>query len=191
MTDSTQTNTLIHEKELKLKFVRSINCFFQTNKFLRAKMLEVVENYAKGYDKFLDVCCGIGFFAIHLAKLGKTIQGFDILKENIIFAKKNRQINNCHYLKFLTLASRQINPHQYQGYNIIVDPPRVGIDKKTRQTLTVINPQTIIYCSCNPATFARDYNDFNKTGYIINDLTLIDMFPGTCHIELVAQLVKD
>ena len=69
---------------------------------------------------------------------------------------------------------------------VIVDPPRAGLSKKTKELLAKINPKTIIYVSCNPLTLARDIKDLD--GYILQYGNLVDEFPETYHVECVVVL---
>ena len=72
---------------------------------------------------------------------------------------------------------------------IIVDPPREGLDKKTKENICRINPKTIIYVSCDPMTLARDLKELSSL-YNINKVTSLDMFPYTEHIETYCVLEK-
>ena len=73
--------------------------------------------------------------------------------------------------------------------NIILDPPRSGSDRKTLKQILEINPEKIIYISCNPVTLARDYNIL-KEKYIIKEIYAFDMFPNTYHVETVMVLER-
>ena len=72
-----------------------------------------------------------------------------------------------------------------------MDPPRAGLDKATRKTLISMSPKAMIYISCNPSTFSRDLNHFISNDYILKELTLIDMFPYTHHIEIISLIIKN
>ena len=73
---------------------------------------------------------------------------------------------------------------------IIVDPPRSGMHEKMTKFLPKLNPDKIIYVSCNPSTQARDSKILQSNGYDLNKLTLVDMFPHTPHIETVGVFQK-
>ena len=73
---------------------------------------------------------------------------------------------------------------------ILTDPPRAGMNSKTREAIKKINPEKIVYISCNPATWARDAGDFIRSGFILKSIDLIDMFPGTMHIELISEFYR-
>ena len=71
---------------------------------------------------------------------------------------------------------------------IVVDPPRAGLHPRVVARAAELKPKRIVYVSCNPATLARDLKDFLGFGYALADVTPVDMFPHTPHIECVARL---
>jgi tRNA/tmRNA/rRNA uracil-C5-methylase (TrmA/RlmC/RlmD family) len=184
---SLEKNPVLIERENDITFQHSINCFFQANRFLRSQMAEIVCRYAHlaSSEKFIDAACGVGFFALHLARNAKKGIGFDISKESIQWARYNAQINNITNVEFHTANFSSLPITDDNWDIVVVDPPRAGLSKKARHTINFISPKRIIYVSCNPATFARDAKDFISEGYIFSRLTFIDMFPGTKHIEMI------
>jgi len=185
-------NEIIEEKNGSFIYKRSINSFFQSNKFLRKSMSDLVSSYSELTlnDEFTDICSGCGFFTIPLSKIASSGTGFDIDRRSIESAQSNSVLNKCTNLKFFALSEADINPARVNPKTVIVDPPRSGISKKGRRTINAINPEIIVYVSCNPSTYSRDIVDFIKNGYELRDITMIDMFPCTHHIEIVSKLVK-
>ena len=183
---------LIEESECGITYKREINGFFQANRFLRSRMLEIVKEYSDLTikDNFIDIGCGCGFFTLYLARDAGSGYGFDVYKKGIDHAEKNAVLNSIDNVKFFAISSSEIHPHKVKAASVIVDPPRMGLTKKTRQTINAMNPDKIIYVSCNPSTYARDIRDFISRGYKLDRLTMIDMFPGTHHIEIITRLVK-
>lgn len=178
----------IKEKELHVIYERYAENFFQANKFLRASMLSRAAEYAdlNGEQDFLDIGCGVGFFTLYLATSARTGHGVDINKTSIQSALENAKLNKMQNVTFQAIPSSQINPFRRKYDVIIIDPPRAGLDKRTRRTLEALSSKRIVYVSCNPATFARDAKDLQKGGYKLEKLTMIDMFPCTYHIESIA-----
>ena len=68
-----------------------------------------------------------------------------------------------------------------------MDPPRSGLDKKTIDNVKRINPKEIIYVSCDPMTLVRDLKELEED-YLIKEITPVDMFPNTHHVECVSVL---
>ncbi len=189
--DNDNLNT-IEEKTGDYYFKRDIYSFFQSNKYLRKQMSDTVFNYSDltDRDEFADICSGCGFFTIPLSKNALSGTGYDIDKRSIKSAQINASLNNCQNLKFYPLSESEINPVKLNVKTVVIDPPRAGISKKGRRTINAVNPEVIVYVSCNPSTFSRDIVDFFKNGYLLSDITLIDMFPCTHHIEVIGRLVK-
>ena len=185
-------NKIVSEKINGITYQRNILNFFQSNRYLRKKMLDKVVEIIKKDDQktFIDIGSGVGFFTLQLSKYFKKGLGFEIDNESVSWAKKNALANNIKNIKFSAKPSSQIHPTREKSDILIADPPRAGLDKKTRKTIGAISPEQIIYVSCNPSTYSRDIADFIKIGYKLKNLTFIDMFPGTHHIELISSLEK-
>ena len=71
---------------------------------------------------------------------------------------------------------------------IVVDPPRTGMGMEAVQALAALGAETIVYISCNPSTLARDLGIFAKSGYRVEQVIPVDMFPQTYHIETAVKL---
>jgi tRNA/tmRNA/rRNA uracil-C5-methylase (TrmA/RlmC/RlmD family) len=187
---SLDKSTTIIENEAGICYGRDIRLFFQQNRFLRAKMIGEVIQYA-GPDKsksFLDIGCGVGFFTLHLAKTSKKALGIDISKESIKWGKHNAKINRITNAIFKTLPASEIRSLKERFDAVVADPPRAGLPAKAREAVKALAPGLIVYVSCDPATFARDNRDFIESGYKLERLTIIDMFPATLHIEVIGLL---
>ena len=184
---------LLIEKEFGIIYERGERNFFQANRFLRSSLLERVAEYASlsKEENFIDIGCGVGFFTLYLASAAAFGKGVDINKESIAMAKKNAVLNKIDNVAFDAIPAAAINPHRQKYDAAILDPPRAGLDKKSRRTISAINAERMVYVSCSPPTFARDAADFIKAGYVLDRLTLIDMFPCTQHIELIGRFLYE
>ncbi len=189
---NSETSEIILENDGGLFFEREISLFYQANRFLRNMMLERVSSLSgiSSADDFLDIDCGVGFFTFYLAKIAHRGFGIDINKKSILLADKNRNLNKIFNVEFKSLPSSNIHSLRFKPKTVIIDPPRSGIDKITRQTITSLKAENLIYVSCNPATFSRDAADFVKAGYKLKSLSLIDMFPCTHHIEVISKFIS-
>ena len=74
--------------------------------------------------------------------------------------------------------------------NVVVDPPRKGCDEVTLRKVVELNPERIVYVSCNPATLTRDVKILDTLGYKVKEVTPVDMFPNTTHVETVCLLIN-
>ncbi len=189
---SSETGKEIIEKEGDFFYRRSIGSFFQANRFLRWSMAQRVLHYGEPGSgcEILDCYCGIGFLSLPLSRYGKRIIGMELGRGMVEYARSNARENRCENAKFIAGDVRDLNLGRFSPDLIVLDPPRAGLSKKARRTILEMEPKRIVYVSCNPATFARDVRVFNSEGYVLRRYDLVDMFPGTSHIEVVSLLTK-
>jgi 23S rRNA (uracil1939-C5)-methyltransferase len=156
-------------------------------------MRETVARYASlaEDDIFIDGACGVGFFALDLARRAASGTGYDIERENIRWARHNAKKNGIATVKFETRDLSKLEETGGTFGAVVVDPPRAGLSKKARRGIAFLEPRAIVCVSCNPSTFARDATYFSAAGYVLRELTFIDMFPGTRHIELIARFARE
>jgi 23S rRNA (uracil1939-C5)-methyltransferase len=69
---------------------------------------------------------------------------------------------------------------------ILVDPPRSGLDRRAMDGILAMQPEVLVYVSCDPATLARDSRRLTGGGYRLEDITPFDLFPQTYHIESIS-----
>ena len=171
--------------------------FFQVNPL----QTEVLYNKALEYanlgenDTVFDIYCGIGTISLFLAQKAKKVYGIEIVEEAIKDAKRNAEINNLDNVEFYVGKAEEVVPKMYrQGKRanvVVVDPPRKGCDEKVLDTIVSMEPDRVVYVSCNPSTLARDLNYLDERGYKCLEVQPVDMFPHSVHIENVALIVKD
>ena len=171
--------------------------FFQVNPV----QTEVLYNKALEYaalgenDTVFDIYCGIGTISLFLAQRAKKVYGIEIVEEAIKDAKRNAEINNLDNVEFYVGKAEDVVPKMYkQGKRanvVVVDPPRKGCDEKVLDTIVSMQPDRVVYVSCNPSTLARDLAYLNEKGYKALEVQPVDMFPHSVHIENVALIVKD
>ena len=171
--------------------------FFQVNPV----QTEVLYNKALEYanlgenDTVFDIYCGIGTISLFLAQKAKKVYGIEIVEEAIKDAKRNAEINNLDNVEFYVGKAEDVVPKMYkQGKRanvVVVDPPRKGCDEKVLDTIVSMQPDRVVYVSCNPSTLARDLAYLNEKGYKSLEVQPVDMFPHSVHIENVALIVKD
>lgn len=170
--------------------------FFQVNPV----QTEVLYNKALEYanlgenDTVFDIYCGIGTISLFLAQKAKKVYGIEIVEEAIKDAKKNAEINKLDNVEFYVGKAEDVVPNMYkQGKRanvVVVDPPRKGCDEKVLDTIISMQPDRVVYVSCNPSTLARDLNYLDERGYKCLEIQPVDMFPHSVHIENVALIVN-
>ena len=183
----------VYQQVLGINYYFEPNCFFQVNQYLLETLVENVVGTRTGKIA-LDLYAGVGFFALQLAKNYQKVMATEVNKTAVKWAKHNVKENNINNLEFydfstekwLAKMSRQVIKPDL----IILDPPRVGIIKKTLLSIAELQPKEIVYVSCEPTTLARDLRILVDCGYQLNNVVGIDLFPQTYHIETVASLKK-
>lgn len=143
-------------------------------------------------DIALDLYCGIGTIGIFASKKFKKVYGIEIVEQAIEDAKENAKINNVDNIEFYAGDVEKVLPQILEKIEdkpnvVFVDPPRKGLDNKTIQVLKNLQPEKIIYISCNPATLARDLKELEEK-YEIKMVQPVDMFPYTSHVECCSVL---
>lgn len=174
------------------KYKISPSSFFQINKNQTKKLYDVVLDYLNldGSEKVLDLYCGTGTIGIYIANYANEVLGIEINKDAIVDAKSNAKLNNIHNINFMAGdVGNIIKNINFVPNKVIVDPPRSGLDKKTISELFKLLPEKIVYVSCDPITLARDLSEL-KNKYLVKEITPVDMFCQTYHVECVCLLIK-
>lgn len=179
-----------------LEFILSPQSFYQVNHSQAEKLYSLARQYAelKSTDNLIDLYCGTGTIGLTMAKDCKSLIGVEVVPEAIEDAKKNAVANNIHNARFIcadaSKAAEELKKEGIKSDVIILDPPRKGCDSSLIHTINEMNPERIVYVSCDPATLARDLKLFDELGYKTLEVTPVDMFPRTAHVETVARLKR-
>jgi 23S rRNA (uracil1939-C5)-methyltransferase len=182
----------IEETINDIKFVISPTSFFQVNTNGMINLYDKVLEYCElsGNENLLDLYCGTGTIGIYLSKYCGKVFGVEINKEAIKDALKNKQINNLTNIDFKSGDVKEIlKNNKFIPDIIVVDPPRAGLDKNVIDQIISLNPKKLIYVSCDVITLSRDLN-LLKQHFDIKEVTPVDMFPNTYHVESVCVLNK-
>lgn len=172
----------------------SAHSFYQVNKKQAEVLYELASKYANcNKDEILlDLYCGTGTIGLTMADKCKKLIGVEIINEAVKNAKNNSKINGIKNAEFIcsdaekaaaTLLEKGERPNV-----IIVDPPRKGCSQFLIDTIIEMNPERLVYVSCDPATLARDLKILAESKYNIIEVTPVDMFPRTSHVETVVLL---
>ncbi|MGM0419713.1 MAG: 23S rRNA (uracil(1939)-C(5))-methyltransferase RlmD [Bacillota bacterium] len=175
----------------KTKYLIHPESFFQVNTVQTEKLYEIVQKYAGLVrpDKIIDAFCGAGTISIYLADKFTGIIGIDSNLEAISAARKNSSLNQIEEKVSFRhgLVENHLRHLLTEDSLVIFDPPRKGLVEETVELIMQVLPQAIIYVSCNPSTLGRDLNKL-KTRYKIREISAVDLFPQTYHVETVILL---
>ena len=185
-----------------IKYQISPLSFYQVNPIQTEKLYGLALEYADlhGNEAVWDLYCGIGTISLFLAQRAKKVYGVEIVPQAIDDAKNNAKINGITNAKFYVGKAEEVLPEYYAAYErehggktahadvIVVDPPRKGCEESLLQTMVDMQPDRIVYVSCDSATLARDVKHLRRCGYELERVRAVDQFPHTVHVETVCLL---
>ena len=178
----------------KIRYQISPLSFYQVNPVQTEKLYALALEYAdlKGGETVWDLYCGIGTISLFLAQKAGQVYGVEIVPQAIEDAKKNAEINGIKNARFYVGKAEEVLPRfpEKRADVIVVDPPRKGCDRTLLETILEMQPEKVVYVSCDPATLARDLKVLCGGGYELKKVRAVDMFPMTVHVETVVLLSK-
>ncbi len=186
----------IHDTLCGLSFRLSPLSFYQVNRAQAEQLYTLAAEKAAltGGETVLDMYCGTGTIGLTMARRAKEVIGVEVVSQAVQDARLNAEANNIHNARFIEadaakaavlLEKEGIHPHV-----VVLDPPRKGCDEELVKTVCRMAPARVVYVSCDPATLARDIRRFAEGGYMVTEVTPVDMFPRTAHVECVALLCR-
>ncbi len=173
-------------------FLVSLPSFFQINDSVTPLLYGKVKEYLHPTkeDTVLDLYCGTGTIGIFVSRDVRKVIGIEKCKEAVLDAKENAKINDISNIEFICGdAGVETKKLKEKPTSIIIDPPRFGLNKETIDIILSLEPEKIVYVSCDPMTLVRDLNIL-KEKYNILEITPFDMFPNTYHVENVVLMTK-
>ncbi len=179
-----------------LKFSINAKSFYQTNSDQAFELYKITRDFAglSGNEIVYDLYTGTGTIAQFVSKNAKKVIGVESVPEAIEDAKANAKRNNITNCEFFVGDMKVVFNEAFIAKHgkpevIITDPPRDGMHKDVIEQLMKIEPNKIVYVSCNSATQARDLALMDEK-YKVTRVRPVDMFPQTHHVENVVLLEK-
>lgn len=198
----------------ELTFNISPLSFYQVNPVQTEKLYSLALSYAglTGKETVWDLYCGIGTISLFLSTKAKKVYGVEIIPQAIDDARENARANHIENAEFFVGKAEEVLPDfyekemkkqqdSYNGYSgdngeadmlhpdvIVVDPPRKGCDEACLSTMLRMEPERIVYVSCDSATLARDLRILCDGGYEVRRVRGVDQFGQTVHVETVCLL---
>ena len=179
--------------------------FYQVNPAQTEKLYGLALEYAQlsGHETVWDLYCGIGTISLFLAQQAREVRGVEIVPQAIEDARRNAEINGIENARFYVGKAEEVLPKYYENYAkehsgehahadvIVVDPPRKGCEESLLRTMVEMEPERIVYVSCDSATLARDLKFLcGGGGYRLEKWRAVDQFPMTVHVETVVLLSR-
>lgn len=176
--------------------------FYQVNPVQTEKLYSTALEFAglTGKEYVWDLYCGIGTISLFLAQKAKKVYGVEIVPQAIEDAKNNAKLNGIENTEFFVGKAEEVLPEFYEKLSdgdemltpdvIVVDPPRKGCDEACLNTMLKMQPERIVYVSCDSATLARDLRILCDGRYEIEKVRAFDQFAHTMHVETAVLLSK-
>jgi 23S rRNA (uracil1939-C5)-methyltransferase len=172
-----------------MQYKLSADSFFQANRFLLSSFIdEVIRQVGPSAGHVLELYAGTGFFSIPLARVSAEVISVEANNAAVRHGRENARLNGVWNLRFAvgavtaTLHGSDVRPDV-----VVLDPPRAGSGVNNTRNIAKMMARRVVYVSCNPSTFAREAQVLVESGYALKQVTLIDQFPNTYHIEMVGQ----
>lgn len=188
----------VRETIQELEFHISPNAFFQPNTLqatrLYARTLELAN--LKSSMTVCDLYCGVGVFGMLAAKSVHKVYGIELDHDAAYDARVNAErlgISNFTVRRgdvATVLKEMALEGEHLHADVVIVDPPRAGLGPKAVDEIDALQPSTVLYVSCNPATQAEDVLLLAAKGFRVTDVAPVDQFPQTPHVENILRLVR-
>ncbi|MBH1941829.1 23S rRNA (uracil(1939)-C(5))-methyltransferase RlmD [Mobilitalea sibirica] len=170
--------------------------FYQINLVQTDILYNKAIEFAKlsGEETILDAYCGIGTIGIIASDHVKRVIGVELNGDAVRDAKTNARRNQVTNVEFYQQDAGEFMSQlagQKESIDVVfLDPPRAGSDEKFLNSLCTLNPEKVVYVSCNPVTLERDLNYLTKKGYKAVRAVPVDMFPWTEHVETCCLLKR-
>lgn len=183
----------IYEELCGLKFKISPFSFFQTNSKGAEKLYLMVKDFLQDteHKTVFDLYCGTGTIGQIIAKDADKVIGIELVEEAVKSANENARLNGLSNCRFIAGdVAKIIKNINIRPDAIVLDPPRPGVQPEALKHVLEFCADGIVYVSCNPKSLVRDLNVILESGYAIQKVKLMDMFPSTPHIETVCLMSK-
>ena len=176
------------------KFRISSKSFYQINPVQTEKLynLAIAAAGLTGKETVVDAYCGIGTIGIVAASAAKEVIGVELNRDAVRDAVTNAKVNGEKNIRFYNNDAGkfmvQMASQNAHADVVFMDPPRSGSTEEFMDAVAILNPDRVVYVSCNPETLARDLAYFKKKGYKAEKAWAVDQFPMTGHVETVVLL---
>lgn len=193
------SDSWLHETTLLGDLLVPRNAFFQVNPEVANRLLGWVQNRIRASScvTVIDLYCGVGIFGLIAAAEGRTVRGVESHGQAIEAARINtaRLGFDPARVTWQTGDAARVWPTWAESLDlkssqVVVDPPRTGLDPELCRHLTKRPVSSLLYISCGPDTLARDLKQLTAGGYAIQSVALFDMFPRTPHFETAVELIS-
>ena len=207
--NSKNTNTILGDKQElvwgrdyivdnigDVKYKINYRSFYQVNPYTTKKLYDRVRELCAltGNEEVFDLYCGTGTIGLYLADSAKKVTGIEIVPQAVENARENAFMNRIENAEYYCGKAEELCPKLAENGTradvVVLDPPRKGCERPLLEAAAKMDPERIVYVSCNPSTMARDCAVLRELGYELTEATPFDQFPHTPHVECVGLMSR-
>lgn len=167
----------------KIPIALNTHAFTQVNPDAAEMLYERVRTITPNGRRALELYAGTGMLSMNVADRFEAVDAFEIDRSATTRGKRAAKAIGVDNITFHTGDVARFTAQYADADVIIVDPPRAGLSAPVRDAITASSATTLVYVSCDPATFARDTEDFLAHHWRVSSAELFDFFPHTHHVE--------
>ena len=174
------------------RFQVSMGSFFQVNREKAEELFKTAIEWLEPEEdeRIVDAYCGVGVLSVLISGMCGSVYGIEKDRFAVVDARENvRRHGAMNVIVMRGDAGRGMRGLR-QVKKVFLDPPREGLSSEVFDAISYLSPSVLVYTSCNPSTFARDVKKLYETGYRLDKIKAIDMFPRTHHIEVIGRFVR-
>ena len=170
--------------------------FYQVNRDQAEKLYIKAAEYAglDGSQVLFDLYCGTGTIGLTMASKAKMLYGIEKVSDAVDNAIRNAEINGIQNAVFfcedVSVGAKKLLEDGITPDVVVIDPPRKGCSAQAVSIINKLDPDRLVYISCDPATLARDASRLRDGGWILRRFVAVDMFPRTANVETVALFTR-
>jgi len=184
-------NAYLEEQVAGRDYRISANSFFQVNTAGAEALVALVHQALAptSSDSLLDLYCGVGLFGLSLAdQVGRVI---GVEADPSAAADFRYNARGMDHVELIEGKAQSVLPRIKERVDLLLlDPPRSGAGQGIIDQIAHLNPRRIAYVSCDPATLARDARHLTESGFLLQEVQPVDLFPQTFHVEAVALFAR-
>ncbi|MGD8475241.1 MAG: class I SAM-dependent RNA methyltransferase, partial [Anaerolineae bacterium] len=184
-------NPYLEEQVAGRSYRISANSFFQVNTAGAEALVALVDDALapKSSDRLLDLYCGVGLFGLSLADRVEHVLGVEADPSAVADFQYNAR--GLEHAELVEGKAQSVLPQIEEPVDLVVlDPPRSGAGQEVIEQLASLKPRRVAYVSCDPATLARDARRLTESGFVLQEVQPVDLFPQTYHVESIALFAR-
>ena len=176
----------IHEEIDGRRLRVSANAFFQNRPAGCDALVDEIRSMTADAPagEFVDAYAGVGLFSATVGR-NRPVIAIERGRDSVADARINLTARDARIVK-ADVERWRPSPAPV----VVADPAREGLGKRAVSTLMRAEPEVFVLVSCDPGSFGRDAALLIEAGMRLDRWTVLDMFPGTSHVETVARFVR-